>query len=155
MFRDFETTKLHLNELSEIINKFKSEAVQLRLIELLFNGSAETDSGAVKQDTITKGRRPKRKRKTQAQSSLKDQMSATPKKRGASGSGAVATLTKAFDDKYFNQPRTIGDFCKHSETNLARRIKPNEISGKLTRMVREKQLSRVKNADGQYEYQNA
>jgi hypothetical protein len=37
MIKDFETVK-QLKELSDVINGFKSEAVQLRIIELLFKG---------------------------------------------------------------------------------------------------------------------
>lgn len=152
MFKDFETTKIHLNELAEIINKFKSEAVQLRLIELLFEGPAAAQTGTSAQKAPVQ--EEQRKRKKRSRSPSKEQDPTNQKKRTSSGSGAVATLLKTFDEGYFKQPRTIGDICKHCETNLARRIKPNEISGKLGRMVRNRQLSRTKNADSQYVYTN-
>jgi hypothetical protein len=150
MFKDFETTKIHLNELAEIINKFKSEAVQLRLVELLFEGSVAGQTGTTEQEAPH--REAQRKRKKRSRLPSKEQNATTRKKRTSSGSGAVATLLKTFEEGYFKQPRTIGDICKHCETNLARRIKPNEISGKLGRMVRDRQLSRTKNADSQYVY---
>jgi hypothetical protein len=37
MFKDFENTKKQLSELADIVNKFKSESVQLKLLELLFD----------------------------------------------------------------------------------------------------------------------
>ena len=152
MFKDFETTKIHLNELAEIINKFKSEAVQLRLIELLFEGSTAARTATTAQEAPHQ--EEKRKRKKRSRSPSKELDATNAKKRTSSGSGAVATLIKTFEEGYFKQPRTIGDICKHCETNLARRIKPNEISGKLGRMVRSRQLSRTKNADSQYVYTN-
>lgn len=53
MFKDFETTKAHLTELAEIINKFKSEAVQLRLVELIFAGAGFARGTAAPQQETT------------------------------------------------------------------------------------------------------
>lgn len=97
----------------------------------------------------------KSKRKSRTKQSPKADDAAGTKKRTSSGGGAVATLVKIFEEGYFKQPRSIGDICAHCEVNLARRIKPNEISGKLGRMVRNRQLSRTKNSDNQYVYTNA
>jgi len=66
----------------------------------------------------------------------------------------VATLLKVYADDFFAKPRTIKAILDHCETNLARKIKANEISGKLARMVRSNELKREKNSDGQYEYTN-
>lgn len=157
MFKDFETTKSHLTDLAEIINKFKSEAVQLRLVELVFSSAGFVPSAASQQEVIQTGTptKPKIKRKSRPKSSLKTDDVPSVKKRTLSGGGAVATLVKIFEEGYFRQPRSIGDICSHCETNLARRFKTNEISGKLGRMVRDRQLSRTKNADNQYTYVNA
>lgn len=155
MFKNFDATKLHLTELAEIINKFKSEAVQLRVIELLLNSSGSGGNAVAVQESTTLDRQPKSKRKARSKSPSKSDESRAPKKKTSSGAGAVATLVKTFEDGYFKQPRTIGDICAHCEVNLARRIKPNEISGKLGRMVRSRELSRTKNSDGQYVYTNA
>lgn len=156
MFKDFEITKAHLTELAEIINKFKSEAVQLRLVELIVAGAGLAQGTAAPQQEIApaaKTTKSKRKSRTKAPPKADDGTSA--KKRTSSGAGAVATLVKIFEEGYFKQPRSIGDICAHCEVNLARRIKPNEISGKLGRMVRNRELSRTKNSDNQYVYTNA
>lgn len=156
MFKDFETTKTHLTELAEIINKFKSEAVQLRLVELIFAGAGLAQGAAApRQEIDTPAKAMKSKRKARTKPSPKADDGASTKKRTSSGNGAVATLVKIFEEGYFKQPRSIGDICAHCEINLARRIKPNEISGKLGRMVRDRQLSRAKNSDNQYVYTNA
>ncbi|BAO29199.1 hypothetical protein [Sulfuritalea hydrogenivorans] len=157
MFKDFETTKTHLIELAEIINKFKSEAVQLRLVELLFNSAGTATTSPVTPESAPSSARSKPKRKPRAKSAQAGQKddSGVTKKKASSGGGAVATLVKIFEEGYFKQPRSIGDICTHCEINLARRIKPNEISGKLGRMVRSRELSRTKNSDNQYVYSNA
>ncbi len=153
MFKDFEATKTHLTELAEIINKFKSEAVQLRLIELIFSGAGFAQGTAAPQQEISPpARATKSKRKPRTKPSPNADNGTSTKKRASSGNGAVATLVNIFEEGYFKQPRSIGDICAHCEVNLARRIKPNEISGKLGRMVRDRQLSRAKNSDNQYVY---
>ena len=127
MFKDFETTKTHLTELAEIINKFKSEAVQLRLVELIFSGAGFAQGAAApRQETAPPAKATKSKRKSRTKPSSKTDDGVSTKKRASSGSGAVATLVKIFEEGYFKQPRSIGDICAHCEVNLARRIKPNE-----------------------------
>lgn len=154
MFRDFEKTKNQLAELADIINKFKSEAVQLRLVELLLGESEEEEvTPSINKTEPTRRVSRKRAKPTSTEKSSEDP--ASSKKKSATGSGAVSTLIKIYQGGYFKQPRTIGDICTHCETNLARKIKPNEISGKLGRMVRNGELSRTKNSDGQYVYTKA
>lgn len=153
MFKDFEVIKQHLTELAEIINKFKSEAVQLRLIELLFVSSINEPNEPANQENTNQSRKPsKSKKKTKLTSPSTGEQPTVSKKKSSSGAGAVATLVKTFESGYFKEPRTINDICLHCETNLARRIKPNEISGKLGRMVRNGELTRAKNNDNQYVY---
>lgn len=155
MFKDFETTKAHLAELAEIIGKFKSEAVQLRLVELIFAGGTFLPSTMSRQEPPSHETPAKTRRKSRPKPTSKAVDGVSAKKRTSSGSGAVSTLLKTFDEGYFKQPRSISDICAYCEVNLARRIKPNEISGKLGRMVRSRQLSRTKNSDNQYVYKNA
>ena len=98
------------------------------------------------------------KRRTKTGRSTKEtDISAQAKTKGrrVGGNGAVATLTTLVEENYFEEARTIGDIVAHCEENLARKFKANEFSGKLGRLVREKTLARKKNADSQYEYQNA
>lgn len=153
MFENFEKRKEQLAELAEIINRFKSEAVQLRLLEILLGKSPTQVSDAADGDEPPTRRR-RRKGKAPTQNNPVENGNAQ-KKRSSSGTGAVATLRKAYDEGYFKQARTIGDICARCETNHARRIKPNEISGKLGRMVRDRELSRTKNSEGQYVYTKA
>lgn len=154
MFENFEKVKEQLTELAEVINRFKSEAVQLRLLEMLL-GKAQPAALAVQHEEriATSRRRVRRKPESRTETAENEQ---TKKKRtGSAGTGAVATLAKTYQEGFFSQPRTIGDICAYCETSHARRIKPNEISGKLGRMVREHQLSRNKNSEGQYVYTKA
>ena len=150
MIENFEMLKKQLKELSEIINAFKSEAVQLRIIDLIFGAPVELPEVQVENKNATtklKKQAPKKKKpqKTKNTNSIL-------KKRTPSGGGAVATLTQLFEEGFFEIPKTINDFIQHCDTNLARKFKANDISGKLARMVRNGELTREKNADNQYEY---
>lgn len=151
MFKDFENTKKQLSELADTINKFKSEAVQLRLLELLFDARPHGIDTRVPEPKPANSRKAKRKQSPVIPTTESPAKSKV-KKQPSSGTGAVALLLRLYSDGFFSTPRTINDICTHASTNLARKIKPNEISGKLGRMVRENELARKKNADNQYEY---
>lgn len=157
MIENFDEVKRQLKELSDVINAFKSESVQLRIIELVFGevSTANDDEGQVPPDVKRRTRRKRTVKKgSNEESAVEGQPTKSGKKRSG-GSGAVSTLVSVFEKGFFAKPRAIKDILDHCETNLARKIKANEISGKLGRMVRNGKLTRSKNADGQYEYKNA
>ena len=158
MLKNFESIKRQLVELAEVMSKFKSEAVQLRLLELVFadqSSPASGDSSGQNSDKapVTRKVRRKKPRGTVAPNPT-DAKTTDPKRKVISGNGAITTLSKVYAAGFFKQPKTIGDILAHCETNLARKIKANEISGKLARMVRENELRRQKNSENQYQYFN-
>jgi len=153
MISKFEEIKEQLRELSEIVNSFKSEAVQIRIIDHLF-GTTEPEETLDEEIEPQAPKAKKAKRRKAKKATPSGDQPAT-KKRTSSGQGAVATLVKLYEDGFFSEKRTIGDIISHCDTNLARKFKPNEMSGKLGRMVRSEELKRSKNDDGQYEYINA
>ena len=151
MIENFEKIKKELSELASVINSFKSEAVQLRLIELILGGLQTGETS----DTAHRPRKHEsrgRQRRRQSKGAKPVEANKSQKSRSSSGTGAVSTLVSVYGTNFFTKSRTIGDILEHCETNLARKIKANEISGKLGRMVRNGELKRTKNADGQYEY---
>lgn len=153
MIKNFEEFKKQINELADLINKFKSEAVQLKIVELIFKGAeirpdgGETDTESTGTRTITR----KKRRKTTASSTSKEQPAKKPPATRAKGRGAKVTLEEFIQAGFFNQKRTIGNVVEHCETS-AQNFKANELSGPLRRLVQESKLVRSKNADGQYEY---
>ena len=151
MIKNYEESKSQLKEVSEVINGFKSAAVHLRIIEIVFGMETEDYSTKNESDTPASTKRKTAKRK----STKKLPKKATTKKSGkkASGQGAVVTLIKLVEEGFFSKPKSIGDIVEHCEHNLARIFKANEFSGKLGRLVRDDELKRSKNAENQYEYQ--
>jgi hypothetical protein len=142
--------KKQLADLASVLNTFKSEAVQLRLLEFILSEVSVADSLPEQKGTRTPSKRRRRQPKPSPDQSA--DASSAKKKAAASGSGAVATVTQLLDGDFFKKPKTISDIITHCKDNLARTFKANEVSGKLGQLVRTKQLTRAKNADKQYEY---
>lgn len=155
MIKDFDTVREQLKELSGIINSYKSEAVQLRLVELIFGSSVTLPTTNTDLDTPEAVILPspkKRGRKKATRSTQGTTDAPVRPIRASSRPGARSTLAALVTEGFFKQPRTIGSIVAHSDTHLASKFKQSEFSGTLARYVREKKLTRAKNADGQFEY---
>jgi hypothetical protein len=159
LIKNFEEVKRQLGELSEAVNKFKSEQVQLKIVELVFSGAGlgnrdETGSSAsAAAKPATKGR--KRRTKAATPSSSNDGTATTlakPRNKRKAGGGPMSTLRELLAEGYFKQKRTISQLVDHCGTKLARPLKSNEISTHLGRLVRERSLTRSRNEEKQYEY---
>jgi len=150
MIKNFETVKSQLSELADVINSFKSEAVQLRIIELVLGAAqGDTSDDTVNQAQVGSKKNPRRQR---AKKPKGNEPEKSKTRKSASGTGAAAILTQLTGTPFFDKPRTINDVIAHSKLKLARTFKANEFSGTLARLTRVGTLTRQKNADNQYEY---
>jgi hypothetical protein len=150
MIENLEKVKRELAELADVINLFKSEAVQLRIIDLVLGRTEDREAEEPGEERKPKKRKRRKRPAVKGEDKTKD-----AKKKAIAGTGAFATINQLADTDFFQTPRTINDIIQHCATNLARRFKANELSGKLARMVRNVELTREKNPDGQYEYKKA
>jgi len=148
---DIEGKKKQLAELATVLNSFKSEAVQLRLLDHLL-GDGQVDGDQHSQSGKSKLSSHRRRKQPKASDAKGEGSSNAIKKQSAPGNGPNATVTQLLAGEFFNKPRSIGDIVEHCKHNLARSFKANEISGKLAQLVRTRQLTRAKNTDNQYEY---
>lgn len=157
MIKDFETVKDQLKELAEVINGFKSEAVQLRIIDLVIGGIPLVAKLELSPPTpatpapapVPKSRKRTRKTVTPEATSSAAKSSRPPSKGRPSGKTTLETLV---NEGFFMSPKTIGQIVEHCDTSLAMKYKQSDFSGPLMRQIREKHLTRKKNSDGQYEY---
>lgn len=173
MNKNFLELKQQLNELSETINKFDSEAVQLRIVELLFSQSGLSAGMAEEGKAYVAGPTKEPKTATRAAAAASPVPAATAStssapasraparsaaKRGGetsttpSASGAVAALAKLVDSDFFKEKRTIGDVVKKCEEDFGVRYKSNAFSGPLSRYAASGVLKRDKNAEGKFAY---
>jgi hypothetical protein len=131
MIKNFDEVKKQLAELSGVVNKFQSEAVQLKIVELIFAGAGNSaEPGVVDPSPIQRGRGARKKRNASpapAVAAENGRKRATPK---AKGTGPSGTLDQFIQDGFFNQKRMIGAIVEHCQTN-ARNFKANELSGPL------------------------
>lgn len=134
MIKNFNGLKKQLRELSAIINSFKSEAVQLRLVDLIFQGaeimSKEEGTGSRgNQRTTTKRKLTK---------ATKKKAEAKDKKTVRVGRvGPATALTQLIGEGFFQSKRTITDIINHADKKKAYKFKANELSGPLARFVRD------------------
>ena len=159
MIKDFDTVRAQLKELAEVINAFKSEAVQLRIIDLVIGGAPLVAKlelppviPALPPSPPASGLKSrKRARKVAASEAFgaAAKPSRSPAKGRPSGNMTLETL---INDGFFKSPKTISQIVEHCDTSLAMKYKQSDFSGPLMRQVREKHLTRKKNADSQYEY---
>jgi hypothetical protein len=153
MIKNFEETKQQLAERATVLNSFKSEAVQLRIVELVLQGAASGGAASEDDDEDTKPPPKARKRRPGVpKSTANGAAQGTKNRRRIGGSGPVSTLELLIEEGFFSKHQTIGQIVEHCGSSKARNFKPNEISGPLGRLVRNNKLKRKKNADGQFEY---
>lgn len=155
MIRNFDAIKEQLRELSAVINSFKSEAVQLRLVELVFEATESSDADAVDDAGKPKAKpKPKRPMRRKAAKSGPDSPTkAKGKAKGKAGRpGGKSMLVRLHGEGFFKKAKTIKQIVEHCEQNLALKYKQTDFSGPLGRLTRDGALSRKKNSDKQYEY---
>ena len=158
MIKDFETVKKQLKELSDVINGFKSEAVQLRIIELLFKGitvgaDVNEEETEIKSASEIQVQTLNRKRKVKKTANGETEKKTTAAK---GRQGPLKTLEQLVAKGYFKTKKTIGEIVKHCKDNLTITYKSTDLSGGLMKLVRDGKLQRAKNSStNQYEYSNA
>jgi hypothetical protein len=151
MIKDFEQIKKQLVELSQAVNAFKSEAVQLRIVELIFkiDGHHDNDEQEVESDAPSHAKRKRRGKTKSMTNTSTDKKSSKPKGNG----GATDVLRQLVTDGFFSSPKMIGEVVKHCNVKLAKAFKANELSPGLVKLVREKVLDRDKDKETkQYKY---
>jgi hypothetical protein len=147
MLSNFEELKKQLTELAVVINLYKSEAVQLKIVERLLqasggSGRAET-AHPVSEELTPRIDRDGGKRKNP---------SAKPRGNRSSKLGPAGALNRLIGEGFFRTKRTLNDILGHCRSKMAKQIKPNDMSGPLARFVRNGTLDREKNKEGQFEY---
>ncbi len=150
MIKDFKKNKEQLIELSEVINSFKSEQVQLRLVELMVGKVKSSNEEAAPEVTevpiVRRGRKPK-------QSVVIQQPPKVRRTRSKDRPGPSLILKKLVDEGYFKERKTIGDVVAYCLDILKFQYKSTDLSGTLARFVKEETLKRGKNAKtNQFEY---
>jgi len=150
-----------LKAIAEVVNSFKSESVQLRVVDVLLGHLGVPPGEGNDVTTATPKRTKRRKASAKAEPAAKEPKaghSAKPARktpRGSASPGAFAMITQLLGDGFFKTPRTISAIVAHCSASKGHHYKANECSPSLLRLLRDGKLKREKNKDGQYEYTQA
>jgi len=144
MSKQIEKLKKQLIEISEVVNSFKSEAVQVKIIDKLFDAMLESDRGdGDGNEHNKKGRKSRSENDTENY----------PFSSGRKKPGATKILNQLLSTDFFNTPQSISsiaDFCKD---NFNSDFKTSELSGILLKLAKENKLRRERNdTNNRFEY---
>ncbi|RBP45198.1 hypothetical protein DES53_103196 [Roseimicrobium gellanilyticum] len=135
-----------LAKLAGVLNQFKSETVQVKLLEQFFaiGPAPGSELNPVATTKTRRGRPP----------NAQNQSISTPaKKRGKrSAMGATGALNALLSKGYLKNRRTIADITEACQSKLGVTIKITNMSGPLGRFVQEGRLQRAKNKSDKFEY---
>lgn len=154
MLRNIELIKTQLAELASVINLYKSEAVQLKIVELVFKHGTAGDSSDIVEDKES----PVKRRGKRTQKPVKTNRTGQKRQRTAAGRktsskrGPAPALQRLLDTGFFKAKRKMADIVTQCRTKLASPLKNTALSGPLARFVHDGKLDRDTNKDGQYEY---
>jgi hypothetical protein len=154
---DLDEMQKRLKAIAEVVNSFKSESVQLRVVEVLLGQLGVPAGNGNELTRATPKRAKRRKASTKAEPSAKEPKAGRPGKpaRGSASPGAFAMINQLLGEGFFKTPRTISAIVAHCSTSKGHHYKANECSPSLLRLLRDEKLKRAKNKEGQYEYTQA
>ena len=148
MLSNIESAKSDLAKLAGVLNQFKSEAVQVKLLELLVQ-SMPGELRAVDVPGKRRGRPPGKNGGVERAAKP-----AKAKKSATTGGklGATGALNKLIESGYFKSRRSIAEVTIACKSKLGVEIAVTNLSGPLMRFVKEKKLLRAKNSDDRFVY---
>jgi hypothetical protein len=143
MSKHIEKLKKQLTEISEVVNSFKSEAVQLKIVEKLLDVIIESDRSETEgAEVATKkvGQKPKADNEISLAYSRKKP-------------GATKVLNQLLNTDFFYTPRSISSIANYCRDNFDSEFKTSELSGILLKLANEHKLRRERSEDNnRYEY---
>lgn len=144
MSKHIEKLKKQLVEISEVVNSFRSEAVQVRIIDRLLDAIMESDKGEYEgADAFSK-----RGRKTKA--GEEDGLSSSQSRKKP---GATKILNQLLLTDFFNSRHSISDIADYCKENYDSDFKTSELSGILLKLAKENKLKRERSNDNnRFEY---
>ncbi len=144
MSTHIEKLKKQLVELSEVVNSFKSEAVQVRVVDRLLDILIELEKtdGDGAEVFIKKGYKQRGG----------DDGNYTPA-RGAKKPGATKILNQLLSTDFFDAPHSISSIANYCKDNFDSDFKTSELSGILLKLANEHKLKRERSTDNnRFEY---
>ena len=144
MSKHIEKLKKQLLEISEVVNAFRSEAVQVRVVDRLLDAMIELDKaeGDGAELFIKKGYKQRPDNEKNYSSPV-----------GAKKPGATKILNQLLSTDFFSTPHSISSIADYCKVNFDSEFKTSELSGILLKLANENKLKRERsNENNRFEY---
>jgi len=155
MIQNFDLLKQQLSELSPIINSFKSETVQLKVIELIFAQAVGAISAAKTTDDVSPiaaSSKPRKRKATRAKAGPSENAEAKPVRGKTGRPGPGAMVEQLITEGFFDKGKSPNDVVVHCRDDKVLKYNGTEISVSLARAVKSQKLRREKDGNGQFLY---
>ncbi len=140
MSKQTEKLKKQLLEISDVVNAFQSEAVQVKIVDRLLDSILEDRDG----DEATS-----RKPRSYADGESRQRESIRKP-------GATKVLNQLLQTDFFDQPHSIADIATHCKDQYDSDFKTSELSGILLKLANESKLRRERSEENnRFEYVKA
>jgi hypothetical protein len=144
MSKHIEKLKKQLIEISEVVNSFRSEAVQVRVVDRLLDAMLELEKG--ESESIE----PFNKRNYKQRPDNEGGYTAS---RGGKKPGATKVLNQLLSTDFFDTARSISSIASYCKDNFDSDFKTSELSGILLKLANENKLRRERsNENNRFEY---
>jgi hypothetical protein len=144
MSKHIEKLKKQLLEISEVVNSFRSEAVQVKVVDRLLEAMIESEKGESEGADVF-NRRVRRTRPADD-----DENTAL---NGRKKPGATKVLNQLLLTDYFNSSHSISEIADHCKESYDSDFKTSELSGILLKLAKENKLRRERSNDNnRFEY---
>jgi hypothetical protein len=144
MSKHIEKLKKQLLEISEVVNSFRSEAVQVKIIDRLLDAMIESEKGDIEGGDVLS----RRGRKIRQGDDEENASSAGRKKPGA-----TKILNQLLSTDFFSARHSISEIADYCKENYESDFKTSELSGILLKLAKENKLKRERSNDNnRFEY---
>ena len=144
MSKHIEKLKKQLLEISEVVNSFRSEAVQVKIIDRLLDAMLESEKGEI-DGADAFSRRGRRARQSDDDEN--------PSSAGRKKPGATKILNQLLLTDFFNSRHSISEIADYCKEHYDSDFKTSELSGILLKLAKENKLKRERSNDNnRFEY---
>jgi len=144
MSKHIEKLKKQLLEISEVVNSFRSEAVQVKVVDRLLDAMIESEKGEL-EGVDAFNRRVRRAKQTDD-----DENTGL---NGRKKPGATKVLNQLLTTDYFNSSHSISEIADYCKESYDSDFKTSELSGILLKLAKENKLKRERSNDNnRFEY---
>jgi len=135
--------KKQLIELSEVVNAFQSEQVQLKVIDKLLDALLASEFEGSEENG----------RLTNKATANKAEIFSVDHIRRKKKYGATKVLNQILKTDFFNSPHSIASIAEHCKGQFGTEFKTSALSGILLKLAKDNKLKRQRNgANRKFEY---